>query len=397
MLPASSCTQADDRAPAADSEFKRAITWAPGSVVTRRVLRSVVRYCPPGSRDSGCMMLDTRKPTAAFATSNGHVVFFDRQEGLVEMDSAGQYVGDIGTLGNEPGSYMRVMALGGSNGGVFTIWDPSLTRLTVLRPSQPPQIAWVRAEGLEGVKVTDTFAIAISVPQGKTAGDRVFASLAPVLLTGKLGRPIATVVSLATRSEGSETQSIPSLFWPRPVWSLAADGSVLYAPPDTALRIEIYDNSGRPDLLITGYLPFPSERVTEDEIRKREAAMYATIFRKPMQSVKGCDGKLNEQKQNGIAINCQTISYLRRVGRRSPRIQPPITDIVSLAPRGFWIRTSRVARDSATWLMADSAGKLVGSVVLNSTERPIGRFRELVAIADSSGGRISVSWRLVDS
>jgi len=94
-------------------------------------------------------------------------------------------------------------------------------------------------------------------------------------------------------------------------------------------------------------------------------------------------------------IRCQIARWVDIVGRRSPRIRPPIADVVALTPGGFWIGTSQVVADSTTWFIADSAGTLTGSLRLGSAERPIGGFRERIAIADTTGGRTSVSWREV--
>ncbi len=394
-LVAVSCGETAERKPVPDDAFERSVVWQRSPALPQLSLRSTVTYCPTGSSESDCWALDNGRPKDAFVTANGHVVFFDHTAGLVEMDPAGRHVGDIGGLGTDPGSYRRVTALGGSAARTFTMWDPFLDRLTVVKPGQQPRTAWVKDPRVEAVLAADTFAVALSVPAAEAPGMRVFATIASILPNGKLSTPIATVATLATTRKRREIKAIPSFFWPGPIWSLGRDGSFTYIPPDTILRIEVYDSAGHPKLLVTGETPFPSEAVTQRDIRERQETFYQTVMGEPMLPVGRCNPTVQSTDTLDSNIQCATARFLDAVGKRSPRLHPPVTDVVSVAPRGFWVRTSRIRRDSATWLIADSTGKLVGSVVLKVAERPIGRHRDLIAIADSTDGRTSVSWREV--
>ena len=395
VLVALSCTEAVERSPAPDHEYQSRTVWKAGADVPQLSLRSKTTYCPSGSSRSDCWALDNGTPKDAFVTTNGHVVFFDHKAGLVEMDSAGHHVADLGGLGTDPGSYRRVTSLGGSAARTFTMWDPFLDRLTVIKPGQKPRTAWVKDPRVEAVLAADTFAVALSVPAAEAPGVRVLATIASILPNGKLSSSIATVVALATTRKKREIQAIPSFFWPRPIWSLGQDGSVTYVPPDTSLRIEVYDSAGHPKLLVTGELPFPGEPVTQREIRERQESFYQTVMHEPMLPAGSCNLTVQSTDTLDSNIQCATARFLDAVGKRSPRLHPPITDVVSLAPQGFWVKTSRIRGDSATWLVADSTGKLVGLVMLKVAERPIGRHRALIAIADSTDGRTSVSWREV--
>lgn len=359
-------------------------------------LRTKMSYCPAGSFRAGCVDLENGDPSDAFVTANGHVVFFDHKAGLVEMDSAGRHVADIGGLGTEPGSYRRVTALGGSVARTFTMWDPYLDRLTIIKPREPPRTAWVKDERVEAVLTADTFVLALSVPLADKAGERVPATIAPILPSGRLSTPIAMVTALATTTRKWNMRvAFTSFHWPRPLLSLGTDGTIAFVPPDTVLRVELYGREGKPHMLITGELPFPSELVTQREIDALQAAAYQTVRGKPMPPAGTCDSGGQRADSSSGDIGCTMVRHFELVGKRSPRVRPPVTDIVSVAPHGFWIRTSRIRRDSATWLIADSSGRLVGSAELKVAERPIGRHQKLIAIADSTGGRTSVSWREV--
>lgn len=387
-----SCTENGDRVPAADTDFQRKVVWG-DDTVPQRSLRSIMTYCAGGSRNSGCVDLDNGRPSAAFVVGNGHVVFFDHKAGLVEFDSAGQYIADIGSLGNDPGSYRRVAALGGDSARTFTLWDPDLDRLTVLKRNEVARTAWVTDERVESVLIADTFPVALAIPFAGNIGDRVFATIAPIGSNGKLSAPIATVSAIATTSKEWKMRGVvPSFYWPRPTWSIGKDKSVIYVPPDTVLRIELYNRSGGPEMLVTGRIPFASEVVTEGEIGQLRGMYYQIVRGEPMPPAGTCSPTVPPAGTHEDR-NCVMVRHVYAVGKRSPRIRPPVTNIVSFAPHGFWIRTSRVRGDSVTWLIADSTGKLAGSVKLTTAERPIGRHRKLIAIADSTDGRVSVSWR----
>lgn len=393
LLAVTSCRGSEHPAPTADSEFQERVVWGQDRP-PQRALRVTMTYCEKPSSNSGCVDLENGRPTDAFLIANGHVVFFDQRAGLVAFDSVGRYVAHIGSLGTEPGSYRRVTALGSNAAGTFTFWDPFLDRLTVLKLNEPPRAAWVKDGRVESVLISDTFAVALAVPPSRFAGDRVAGTIMTLNSNGKFSNPLAAVTALATTSKRLKARApIPNLHWPNPIWGMGLDGTLVYVPPDTVLRIEFYDRSGRPEMLVVGDMPFPSEIVTEAELGRLKEIYYETIKGEPMPQPGSCSLDVPPPGASEPNKNCVLVRHAHEVGRRSPRIRPPVTDIVSFAPRGFWVRTSRIRKDSATWLMADSSGKLFGWLELKAAERPIGQHRARFAIADTTDGRTSVTWR----
>lgn len=393
------CGRAGSGTPTGDDQFTRRVVWPDTGRVAPLALTVETSYCPPVSRDTGCALLADSKPVAAFTTATKHVVFYSRQAGLIEFDSIGRYVRGIGARGNDPGSYLAVTALASDAQGTVTIWDSRLSRVTTFGAWPEPRTVWVRAKDIDDVRVTGNHAVAMSIAQGASSGDRVSATIADLSPKGLLGRPLASVTALAVRSGNSDMRTIPSLYWQRPVWDVAGDGHVLYVPPDTALRIEVYDPSGRPELLIAGNTPFRQRLVTAADLRTRKGRLYEAIFREPMARAAELCGDPRAaapaaQALRDADVKCSTIAYLDTIARRSPRTLPQVSDIVALDDGGFWIRTMEFG-DSTAWLMADSTGHVRGAVQLAGTERPLGGSLAMVAIADSTGARLDVSWRVV--
>src|SRR5437762_3156605 len=91
MLVLSACSQ---KAPklTADSAFKHQVTLVPTDRPSTIHFTRVTPLCPRDSKDFGCASLRAGRPANAFVTSQERFVFFDRYNGLIEMDSAGHYV-----------------------------------------------------------------------------------------------------------------------------------------------------------------------------------------------------------------------------------------------------------------------------------------------------------------
>lgn len=376
-----------------DSSFEEHVTIRPTERPAVIRFTSVRHVCPRPGQSANCTAPAGELPTRAFVTSSGHLVFFDRHNGLIEVDSAGNFVREIGELGKDPGSYIRVSALA-ANDDRTTIWDFSLGRATIYPRRGPPVAFRVRADGLAAVDVADEHVFALTFPAAIHAGDRVIGSLAPVNEKGLLEDAIAGVYGLAARSVNSDMMEIPSFYWPRPVWTVFANGGIAYVTPDTALRIEAWSPEGKPALLVTGHLPVADALVDSADVHAREAAFYKTVVKRDMETDRAeCARTPNWRQKREIAFLCMMAAFVEKVGRRSPRIRPPVEDVVGVSPHELWIRTSAAAKDSVTWVVFGQPDHRLAVARLSRSERPIGRVGTRIAIADTARDRVTVTLR----
>lgn len=386
------CGNLQHKEAAADTEFAHHVVWRPESAVPRLRLRTKARFCPPGGRANvACMLL--LDPKQAYVLSQNHVVYFDANSGLVEVDSVGSYVAEIGQLGHEIGQYRSVKSAADNGRGTLTIWDPELARLTQFRDGQVTA-GWVR-RSVEDVRVGPRGTWALNVEPAPQAGDVAPATIAPVSIAGKLGSPRMHVRALATRRDGGDMIEVPSLIWRHPVWDILADGSVIYVPFGRQVRIEIYDTSGAPSLLITGQTPFAAQTITPLRARQLQEAFYRSVFQSSIDSaIVRCDSLIHQPKPRPN-IYCATLSYTRRMGARLPATFPPIASVVHLNDGGFGLETNHVANDSTTWLLVSGGGEIIGHFPLRIGELVIGGSARSLAVADSADGHADVTWRSV--
>ena len=379
------------RPPATDSAFAHHVVWQPADSIPQLRLISDVRICPSEKQSATCILLQATK--RAYVDGRD-IIFFDAREGLVKVDSFGNYLTGIGQLGHEAGEYYNVTALARDKYGALIIWDPYHSRVTRFGDSVAT-FGWVRRTP-DAVRIGPNGALGLSVDAAKHAGDNAPAIIAAISLTGRLGPPLATVTALATRSEGSDLIQIPLLIWRTPMWDILSDGRIAYVPFGHELRIEIYAPTGVPSLLITGRLPFQAAPITPALAKHLEDVFFQQIYQEPIDSAILRCSHLERLPNQPRTVRCQTVDYARSQGARLPTTFPPITGVAHLAEGAFAIQTSHIDHGLTSWLLVDTRGRIIGQFALHSSARVIGGTIRRIVIADTAGGRrLSATWNTV--
>jgi hypothetical protein len=379
-------------APATDSDFVSHVVWRPADSIPVLRLRPEARICSPEKRSTACALV--RDPKEAYVIGDRDVVLLDANVGLVKMDSAGNYISQIGQFGHGLGQYFKVSTLGIDKSGALIIWDPYHSRITRFGDSAVT-FGWVR-EPLTAVRVGPNGALGLTVSAADHTGDNAPATIAAISMAGKMGRPIATVLAPASRSIGSDLLETPLLIWQTPVWDVLTDGRFVYVPFGRALRIEIYDPDGAPSLLITGDPPFQAAAITPTIVRQLEDTFFRRIYDEPLDSAaQRCDS-LRRLPNRRITTRCRTVEYAYAQGARLPATYPPIMGVVHLAHGAFTVRTSHVDHGFTRWLLVTPHGKRVGQFALRSNERVIGGSMQKIAVADTTDGHVAIAWNTVN-
>src|SRR6478672_8996286 len=83
------CSQTRELTP--DNAFQKHISLATADQPSIITFSKVKRVCPYARKGSECASVGGERPVNAFVTSTGHIVFFDRHNGLIEVDSTGTF------------------------------------------------------------------------------------------------------------------------------------------------------------------------------------------------------------------------------------------------------------------------------------------------------------------
>ena len=390
LLGSSGCGERSSASPAKDDGFARRVRWESGTLIPHLHATKLLAYCPNGFGTGAC--LDLTAPESVFVGAHGHVLFLDRLSGLLEYDSAGRFIRERPGMTDDPEGFRRVGSLAENADGTLTVWDYSRSRLVLSDIGGKSSSVWVRDPDVASIRLTGTKAFALHLPGGQQAGDSVVATITHVSFeTGKRGTLEVPVTALASRREGSDMVEIPSLFFPTPIWTVTRNNNIVYVPPNGSgsIRIERYDASGRPDLLITGQLPVHEQRVTSEEVTKRISLAYYRIFHENF-ALAHCKGAKSLTTREAT-VECATIQYLNRVAQRSPMFIPSIENIVAMDDNGFSLKTSYVNADSSVaWFLVDSSGVKLYQLDLKPAERIIGGNTNRPVIAADSGYQMTV-------
>jgi hypothetical protein len=138
-----------------------------------------------------------------------------------------------------------------------------------------------------GIRLGASGVSLLNVPPARHVGDAVDAELEIVEWgSGDSPHDDATRSSRSVRvtapafsTDRSDLEPLRPLFWQVPEWSMAKNGRIVWASPDTP-RIGIYDNYGRPQTLIAldymGTVPNPSRVIDSAAAVLRSAAFVMT-------------------------------------------------------------------------------------------------------------------------
>jgi len=318
------------------------------------MLRELTTYC----RDMRAEACAFRSLPFALPTPAGGVVLGDFMKVLVEFDSTGVAVREIGRLGDGPGEYRNVIAGAFSAGGVLTVFDIGNLR-RVRYDSAGRHVETTRLEDLpipfESTRMSSAGLVMFRLPGAEHVGDTVRAGFFRVPPDTTRAIETLSVDAAALTVRLSDLQPTPPLFTPRPQWDVTSDGDIVYAGAADFV-IERYTSSGRPDLLIeVDMAPRP---VSRSDVEARLARI--------------------EHPGQRAAI--------RRAGVADA--QPWINALRVTADGSFWTAESPDwTKGSVRWNRFSPDGKLEGYVVLgidSSIEGGVGD-RVLIVVRDEDG------------
>ncbi|MDZ4257184.1 MAG: hypothetical protein U0974_03100 [Gemmatimonadales bacterium] len=308
----------------------------------------------------------------AVADSEGRLLVWSLDKALHEIAGEGSPANVVGRVGGGPGEYQKIWAAGFSRSGELLAFDPLQQRLLRYDRSGSPMATsqvelppgFIDASFVAG----ELRALAVDHAGGSGGPDSASVSVFALEPDGKKPRRLFTLPVRQLALAIGEMTAVPGLFAARPQWQVLADGQVLYSP-GTALLVHRYDETGAP-VLHAGFDAQPRE-VTEDEA---ERSLEAVL----------------RQTRNSQMRDAMRASQAGRVAER----QPAITALRQLENGQIWMREApRAAGDSVRWLVLDSAGAPVGSVMLDTESRVLTASQGLILV--SQPGAVDPSESLV--
>ncbi|MDX2208055.1 MAG: hypothetical protein SFU57_10455 [Gemmatimonadales bacterium] len=308
----------------------------------------------------------------AVVGSEGRLLVWSLDRPLHEIAGEGSPAKVVGRVGGGPGEYRMIMAAGFSRSGELLAFDPAQQRLLRYDCSGSPvatsQVVlppgFIDASFVGG----ELRALAVDKAGGSGAPDSASVRVFVLEPDGKKPRRLFTLPVRQRAWALTDMRPVPGLFAATPQWQLLADGQVLYSAA-TAILVHRYDESGAP-VLHVGFDAQPRE-VTKDEA---ERSLEVVLRQAP-----------NAQMRDAMRAS--------QAGRVAER-QPAITALRQLENGQIWMREApRAAGDSVRWLVLDSAGTPVGSVMLDTESRVLTAADGLILV--SQPGAVDPSESLV--
>lgn len=303
--------------------------------------------CSPGSE------------VEAVADSGGRLLVWSLGKTLHEIAGEGLPARPVGRLGEGPGEYQMLLAAGFSRSGEMLAFDPMQQRLLRYDRSGNP-VATSRVELPPGF-INASFvggelrALAVDIAGGSGAPDSASVSVFALEPDGKKPRRLFTLPLRQRAWAMGDLRPVPQRFAAAPQWQLLSNGHVLYSPGDSLL-VHQFDETGAP-VLNVGFDVQPRE-VTADEV---ERSLEAILRQAP---------------------NAQMREAMRARAGQAAKRHPAITALRQLENGQIWVREApRAAGDSVRWLVFDSAGTSVGSVVLDTEARVLTAAQGLILVS----------------
>jgi hypothetical protein len=312
--------------------------------------------------DTGAEDCDLGVEVSAVDDVNGGTMVWEFAKPIRRYDSAGRRLADLGRKGKGPGEYDIAVAASATQAGIKVMDVASL------------RVARFDARGgfLDFTPVRN-------VPRSTLqllflAGDAVVFSLQPLGDgSGSAFRAIRfrddgrnDTLALQTMpgvTRAGQFYEMPSLFGPRPLWAMSADGTVLFTPA-TRYEVTAYRDGIATRRLSVEHQARPVE---QQEIDREGARMRARA------------GPLRDAVEDAI--------------RRAAAVHPAITQLFTVPDGGILVRESpELSGDSVRWSRFDSAWKVRGYVMLPESSKMLLLQPERMLVMDQLENGVRLQW-----
>ncbi|MGE0354800.1 MAG: 6-bladed beta-propeller [Gemmatimonadales bacterium] len=362
VVAALGCRRADSREPLDVTTLAVDLSSAP-----RMELNEGQPVCGTGTAVI-CPISDV---VAAAVEPGGRVVLANQRGLIVRFGTGGAEVDTIGGLGNGPGEYRAITALGIDSAGQLLAYDTRLRRLLTYDPEGRP-VSTVNVVSpppiVLGERIVQGGLWLFSVPPGES-GREVNASLYLFhAATGTSARSAGVRMMPLTSNERS-LSPIPPLFSPQPVWGVAADLTLLFSPGDSTVTM-ILPGGKKLRLLAAG----DATPVTKADLDRAVTTLLTPRMPEPMRE--------------------QFAAQVREARRMAPKSFPPITAILCGSDSSFWLRGPTPPTASmVSWYRFTTGGRLLGGLRLPASwalQLAVGD--SLLITRPDSGGAVAAQW-----